>query len=107
MEICIKYGGEVHSHVVPVVELAVVRGLGGPHQINYPQFLHDAIVVASVDAAAQKVSDNDVRGALLTGCAEAIKAMQAHAGPDVLIRPSQPEESIRSGARPPGRDDPD
>ena len=86
MEICINYGGHEHHHVVPVMEFALRPGFGGgPGPINYPQFLHDAVMVASLYEAAQKVADHNVRRALHEGCVNAVKAMQEHAGPDVRI----------------------
>jgi hypothetical protein len=67
VELCINYGARVHHHVVPVMEFAFRPGFGGPSPINYPQFLHDAVVVASLYEAVQKVADHNVRRALHEG----------------------------------------
>jgi hypothetical protein len=55
-----------------------------PHQL--PAFLSDAIIVASLQALAQKISDTNVREAVERGHSTAIEALQKHIGPEVTIQ---------------------
>ncbi len=85
MEICIRYGGQLHCHFIPIVEFPItVRPGIGP--VNYPPFLVDATLVASIHEAVRKVSDEKVKTALNSGITAAVKAMQEHAGADVQIK---------------------
>lgn len=86
MQICIRYGGTIHCHSVPVLQVPVGWHKPGPGPQNYPQFLQDAIIWNSVKAMVQNVSDRNVRQALETGLSQGLKAMQQHAGADVEIR---------------------
>jgi hypothetical protein len=86
MEICINYGGKMHCHFVPELELPVRWVRPGPGPIDYPPFFQDAVLLNSVRAAARHVSDDGVRQALERGCSAALKAMQERAGADVTIR---------------------
>ena len=85
MEICITYGGKKHCHVIPIIEYPIVFKIPGIGPINYPAFLVDATIVASLQSAISKVSDDKVKAALNGGIAAAVKAMQAHAGEGVQI----------------------
>lgn len=85
MEICITYGGKRHCFFIPIFEIPIPIRKPGPGPVNYPAFLVDATIVASVQAAAAKVSDEKVKAALNGGIATAVKAMQAHAGEGVEI----------------------
>lgn len=84
MEICITYGGKRHCFFIPVIEIPIPKP--GPGPVNYPAFLVDATIVASLQAAVGKVSDDKVKAALNGGIASAVKAMQAHAGEGVEIK---------------------
>ena len=81
----IRYGGQLHCHFIPIVEfpLTVRPGIG---PVNYPPFLVDATLVASIHEAVKKVSDEKVKAALNSGITAAVKAMQEHAGADVQIK---------------------
>lgn len=86
MEICIKYGGKLHCHYIPIIEYPITFKIPGIGPINYPAFLVDATLVASMHAAASKVSDEKVKAALNSGIVASVKAMQDHAGADVQIK---------------------
>jgi hypothetical protein len=86
MEICITYGGKTHCFFIPIIEFPVQIKIPGPGPVNYPAFLVDATIVASLQAAVGNVSDNNVKSALNGGIAAAVKAMQAHAGEGVVIK---------------------
>jgi hypothetical protein len=49
MEGCIKYGGTVHCLVIPLLEWPFRVPTPGPGPINYPLFLQDVTIVASLD----------------------------------------------------------
>jgi hypothetical protein len=84
MEICITFGGKRHCFWIPILEYPVTI-IKGPGPVNYEALIADATLVASIRAAAAKVSDQKASAALLEGVASAIKAMQAHAGEGVEI----------------------
>lgn len=84
MEICITFGGKRHCFWIPILEYPVTI-VKGPGPVNYEALIADATLVASIRAAAAKVSDQKASAALLEGVALAIKAMQAHAGEGVEI----------------------
>ena len=86
MEICIFIRGQEHCFDVPVFELPIPIHRPGPGPINYEALLRDAVVVASLQAAAQRVQDDGVREALRAGISSAVEAMQSRAGDDVRIR---------------------
>jgi hypothetical protein len=86
MEICIHFGGQTHCFIVPVLQVPFHFPPVGPGPVNYPQFLADAILVASVQSTVQHVADAKVRQSLEAGISEALEAMQKHAGSEVTIR---------------------
>jgi hypothetical protein len=88
MEICITIGGKRHCFWIPVYEYPIVLHKG-PGPVNYEALIHDAALVATIQAAANKVSDSKVSGALHNGVQAAVKAMQAHAGEGVEIRAAE------------------
>lgn len=85
MEICIKFDDGLEECFV-----LSVKGPNPPVE-NYPQMIHDAVLVSSLQDAAQEASDSEVRAALQGGVDAAIKAMndrlRAHAGGRVQIHP--------------------
>ena len=87
MQICIRYGGELHCHNVPELMIPV-SWKPGPGPINYPAFLSDAMIWNAIQGLVGNFGDNNVRQALESGLSEGLKAMQRHAGADVEIRAS-------------------
>jgi capsule polysaccharide modification protein KpsS len=85
MMICFTIAGRQHCYNIPVFELPIHFPDVGPHPINYPRFIQDAILVASLQRAAEKVSDDRVRGALQDGIYAAVEAIQSRAGEHVQI----------------------
>ena len=57
--------------------------------LDYPAFLSDAMIWNAIQGLVGNVSDQKVRAAIETGLATGLKAMQAHAGTDVEIRPGE------------------
>lgn len=88
MEICIRIGGTRHCFWLPIYEYPIVLHKG-PGPVNYEALIHDATLVATIQNAANKVSDPKVSGALHNGVQAAVKAMQAHAGEGVEIRATE------------------
>ena len=86
MVICFRFGGQLHCFTIPIIEIPIVIPKPGPGPINYPPFLADAVVVASLQALAKKISDSNVRQAAEHGFSAAIEAMQKHIGSEVTIR---------------------
>ena len=86
MEICIRFGGELHCFIIPIVQVPIQIPLPGPGPVNYPAFLADAMLVASMRSMIQQVADGNVREALESGISRAVDAMQKHAGSEVTIR---------------------
>jgi hypothetical protein len=81
MDICFMINGTEHCYTIPEVEIALhaYRPPGiGP--INYPPFLYDATVLASIQTAAAKIQDEDVRGAIRSGVSAAAEALQRRGG---------------------------
>ena len=76
-----------HCYEVPEVQWAFRRP-GGVGPVNYPQFLGDATILASLQTAAALVAKDPVRDRLMSGIAEAIGEMSRLAGNDVEIRES-------------------
>ena len=88
MQICIRYGGQLHCHYVPELTIPVSWKPPGPGPINYPAFLSDAMIWNAIQGLVGNFGDNNVRQALESGLSEGLKAMQRHAGADVEIRAS-------------------
>jgi hypothetical protein len=86
--LCIFYGGKMHCHPIPIYEIPITL-LHGPGPINYQPLIHDLTLVASIQAAANKVQDKKVGAALSQGIQEAVKAIQAHAGEGIEIKTIQ------------------
>ena len=86
MQICIKYGGQLHCHFVPELMVPVSWKPPGIGPINYPAFLSDAMIWNAIQGLVRNFGDNNVRQALESGLSEGLKAMQRHAGADVEIR---------------------
>jgi hypothetical protein len=86
MVICFQFGGQQHCFTIPTLEVPIVVHKPGPGPVNYPPFLADAVIVASLQALAQKISDTHVRQAAERGLSSAIEAMQKHIGSEVTIR---------------------
>jgi hypothetical protein len=64
MEICIKIGGKLHCFFLPVILWPIQWGRPGPGPVNYPPLFQDAIVLASLHAAAQHVTEGPIRTAV-------------------------------------------
>jgi hypothetical protein len=75
-----------HCYDVVVVEIPVSIRPPGIGPINYPRLMMDATLVASVEAAANKVEDAGVRAALHGGIKVAVQALQKRAGSHVSIK---------------------
>jgi hypothetical protein len=88
MQICIKYGGQLHCHYVHELTIPVTWKPPRPGPVNYPQFLSDAMIWNAIHGLATNIDDKNFRQALQTGLSEGPKAMQRHAGADVEIRAS-------------------
>ena len=80
MVICFKIGGVVHCYDIPIIELPFPVYRPGPGPVNYPAFLHDATVIAGINAAVAKISDHGLQEALLTGVKSAVQALQKRGG---------------------------
>jgi hypothetical protein len=87
MVICI--GG--HCWEIVEIPWPVPRG-PGPGPINYPPFLYDATIVASMETAARQTHKKEVQDELLRGIDAAKKAMQRLVGPDVEIHDEYPSK---------------
>jgi hypothetical protein len=85
MRICIKVGSTLHCYLIPVVEFPVSFRIPGPGPVNYPQLIQDAVLVASLQAAAEKAADANVRGALQRGVGAAVQALQKRGGEHVTV----------------------
>jgi hypothetical protein len=77
MIICFRIGNQEHCFTIPVVKLPVIPWRPGPGPVNYPAFLHDATVVASLHDAVQNVADEGVRSALQAGINNAVQALKS------------------------------
>ncbi len=86
MVICIRYGGQLHCHSIPIYEIPIKIPGVGPGPVNYPPLIADATVLSSIKSMAQHISDANVRQALEHGFSAAQEAMQKRAGPEVTIR---------------------
>jgi hypothetical protein len=80
MIICFRIGGQEHCYDIPVFEIPLIPYRPGPGPINYPAFIYDASVVALSHAAAAKVADERVRGALQDGIKAAVEALKKRGG---------------------------
>jgi len=83
MRICFKIGGVVHCYDIPIIELPFPIHIPGPGPVNYPAFLHDATVLAAINAAVAKISDHGVHEALQAGVKSAVQALQKRGGAHV------------------------
>jgi hypothetical protein len=85
MELCFTVDGVLHCYWIPLYEFPLSHWKPGPGPVNYPAFIRDVILVASLEAETKKISDESVQKHLLSGYQEALKAMQARAGAGVKI----------------------
>ena len=85
MMVCVVIGGQQHCYHLPVVQIPIPPP-PGPGPVNYPQALHDAVLVASLEAAAEHVHDSGVRDALRAGITSAVQALQSRAGDHIRIQ---------------------
>jgi hypothetical protein len=85
MRICFKIDGVEHCYYIPIIVLPITIPRDGIPQ-NYPPFLVDATVIASIHEAVRHVSDEGVRGALQHGVQQAIGVLQKRAGAHVQIQ---------------------
>jgi len=83
MVICFRIGSVEHCYDIPVIEIPLPVHRPGPGPINYPPFIYDAVVLASVNAAAAKLTDGGVRSALEGGLHAALQALKKRAGEHV------------------------
>jgi hypothetical protein len=54
--------------------------------VNYPPLFQDAIVLASLHAAAQHVTEGPIRTAVEGGISAGLKALQQKAGADITLK---------------------
>jgi hypothetical protein len=80
MIICWKIGNQEHCFSIPVVVLPFGPHRPGPGPVNYPQFIHDATIVASIHGVLDRVSDVGVRDALMGGIKNAVQALKSRGG---------------------------
>jgi hypothetical protein len=86
MKICFRIGKIEHCYTLPILEIPVTWHIPGPGPVNYPQFIEDAVLLASVQALASKASDGGIRKALQAGFDTAIQALQKRAGEHVTVQ---------------------
>jgi hypothetical protein len=84
MEICITFGGKKHCFWIPIYEIPISVIPRPPG--NYDRLFFDASLIASINAATNKIVDQKVSAALYSGIANAVKAMKEHAGEGVEIQ---------------------
>jgi len=90
MRICFKIGSIEHCYDIPLYEFPIRFHVGPPPPPNFPQLIHDATILASVEGAVSKISDKGVQAALRTGLASSLQALQKRAGAHVTIHASDP-----------------
>jgi hypothetical protein len=83
MRICFRIGGVEHCYNIPIIEYPILVFKPGPGPVNYPAFLHDATVVAGINAAISKISDKNVQEAIRGGVNSAVQALQKRGGAHV------------------------
>jgi hypothetical protein len=75
----------VHCFYVPVL-VVPWHVPKGPLPNNYPAFLSDAVLIASLQSMAKNVTDTKVREAEEKGISAGLAAIQHHIGSEVTIR---------------------
>jgi hypothetical protein len=87
MIICIYHqnDGAEHCYSVPIVVVPVHLPPPGPNPYNYPFLMADAVIVGSLHALAQKISDEGARQAVHEGINDAVEAMQARVGKNARL----------------------
>jgi hypothetical protein len=80
MNMCITIDGKTHSYEIAHVTLPIAAYHHRPGPINIPFILREATVLASVQAAADSLSDDGVRGVLHDGINAAWRTLQERAG---------------------------
>ncbi len=88
MEVCLFFGGVRHCWFIPVLRSPWVP-VHGPGPVDYPAFLSDVSVVASIHEFANGIQDERVKAALHQGIQGAVQAMQAHLGKDAQVQMRQ------------------
>ncbi len=99
MQICIKVGGVRHCYGIPIFTFPINLHIPGPGPVNYPQLFQDGMLVASLQSAAEQVSDSGVREALAQGVAAATQALQKRAGEHVTVEAGRANRCALSAAR--------
>ena len=85
MTVSITANGQEHSYVIPVFDIPITFHPPHPWPNNYPTVLFDLALIASLHAAASKLSDDDVRNALHSGIQAALEAAQKRAGNHIKV----------------------
>jgi hypothetical protein len=85
MEICFSLNGVRHCFVVPVMEFPVIWGHPGPGPVNYPPFIQDAIILASLEAATERLGEGAVRESARNGIRQALDVLQSLGAEGVAI----------------------
>jgi len=80
VRICFRIGAVEHCYYIPIFVFPITFHKPGPGPVNYPAFILDATVIASIHEAAQHVSDERVRVALQGGVEAAMSALKERAG---------------------------
>jgi len=77
--------GVEHKYLVPIYEFTFKIPHPGPGPVNFPQFLADASLLASLEDATHKISDGGVRDAVRRGIVAAVDALEKRAGVRVSL----------------------
>lgn len=103
MTICFIIGGQRHCYEIPVVEIPFAPHGPGPGPVNYPWLISDATVMASIQAAANKVTDDGARSVLQGGINAALQAIQKRGGNHISFEGTAGGPPTGGGAHGPGR----
>src|SRR5262249_12494327 len=74
MTICITFGGVRHCWNIPIYQIPIKIPKPGP--VNYPAFLMDATLIASINDLTGQVSDKRVKAALQAGVKQSVVALK-------------------------------
>jgi hypothetical protein len=85
MVIHFSAGGKEHAYLVPFYEFPINIHRPGPGPVNMPQLLADASLLASVEHAANRLSDAGVRDALRIGITAAVEALSKRGGTRISL----------------------
>jgi hypothetical protein len=86
MEVCFSINGVRHCFVLPVMEFPVSWGRPGPGPVNYPPFIQDAIILASLEVAIERLGEGAVRDSARQGIRQALDVLQSRAAEGVAIQ---------------------